>query len=64
MGPGFHAGASHDPGPGSFLTHDFQDMDGEPGYFTVVEGHGYPLVRMKTRLIYNMFSTIMSSVCP
>jgi hypothetical protein len=26
------------------LAHDFQDMDGEPGDFTVSEGHGHPLV--------------------
>jgi hypothetical protein len=30
-----------------FLAHDFQDMDGEPGDFTVAEGHGYPLVFQK-----------------
>jgi hypothetical protein len=29
----------------SILTHDFQDMDGEPGDFTVSEGHGHPLVK-------------------
>jgi hypothetical protein len=40
----FTPGASHDPGPGFFLAHDFQDMDGEPGDFTVSEGHGHPLV--------------------
>ncbi len=40
----FTQGASHDSGPGIFLTHDFQDMDGEPGDFTVSEGHGHPLV--------------------
>jgi hypothetical protein len=40
----FTQGASHDPGPGIFLAHDFQDMDGEPGDFTVSEGHGHPLV--------------------
>jgi hypothetical protein len=28
----------------SILTHDFQDMDGEPGDFTVSEGHKHPLV--------------------
>jgi hypothetical protein len=28
----------------SILAHDFQDMDGEPGDFTVSEGHGHPLV--------------------
>jgi hypothetical protein len=39
-----HRGASHDPEPGIFLAHDFQDMDGEPGDFTVSEGHRYPLV--------------------
>ncbi len=39
-----HRGASHDPGPGIFLAHDFQDMDGEPGDFTMSEGHGHPLV--------------------
>jgi hypothetical protein len=44
LGPGFHIGASHDPGLGIFLAHDFQDMDGEPGDFTVSEGHGHPLV--------------------
>jgi hypothetical protein len=42
----FTQGASHDPGPGIFLAHDFQDMDGEPGDFTVFEGHGHPLVYM------------------
>ncbi len=40
----FTQGASHDPGPGIFLAHDFQDMDGEPGDFTVSEGHEHPLV--------------------
>ncbi len=40
----FTQGASHDPGPGIFFAHDFQDMDGEPGNFTVSEGHGHPLV--------------------
>ncbi len=40
----FTQGASHDPGPGIFWAHDFQDMDGEPGDLTVAEGHGYPLV--------------------
>jgi hypothetical protein len=44
LGLGFHTGASHDPRPGIFLAHDFQDMDGEPGNFTVFEGHGHPLV--------------------
>ncbi len=43
----FTQGASHDPGPGIFLAHDFQDMDGEPGDFTVSEGHGHPLVSVK-----------------
>jgi len=42
----FTQGASHDPGPKNFLAHDFQDMDGEPGDFTVSEGHGHPLVKM------------------
>jgi hypothetical protein len=28
----------------SILARDFQDMDGEPGNFTVSEGHGHPLV--------------------
>jgi hypothetical protein len=28
----------------SILAHDFQDMDGEPGDFTMSEGHGHPLV--------------------
>ncbi len=52
----FTQGASHDSGPAIFLSHDFQDMDGEPGDFTVAEGHGYPLVhnitlhRVKTML--------------
>ncbi len=40
----FTQGASHDPGPGIFLAHDFHDMDEEPGDFTVSEGHGHPLV--------------------
>ncbi len=40
----FTQGASHDPGLGIFLAHDFQDMDGEPGDFTMFEGHGHPLV--------------------
>ncbi len=40
----FTQGASHDPGPRIFLAHDFQDMDGESGDFTVSEGHGHPLV--------------------
>ncbi len=39
--------ASHDSGLGIFLTHDFQNMDGEPGDFTVSEGHGHPLVKLK-----------------
>ncbi len=39
----FTQGASHDPGPGIFLAHDFQDMDGELGDFTMSEGHGHPL---------------------
>jgi hypothetical protein len=43
----FTQGASHDPGLGIFLAHDFQDMDGEPGNFTVSEGHGHPLVLFK-----------------
>jgi len=42
--PDFTQGASHDPGLGIFLAHDFQDMDGEPGQFTVSEGHEHPLV--------------------
>jgi hypothetical protein len=41
----FTQGASHDPGPEIFLAHDFQDMDGEPGDFTMSEGHGHPLVK-------------------
>ncbi len=40
----FTQGASHDPGPGNFLAHDFQDMDGGPGDFTVFEGHRHPLI--------------------
>ncbi len=40
----FTQGASHDLGPGIFLAHDFQDMDGEPGDFIVSEGHGHLLV--------------------
>ncbi len=40
----FTQGASHDLGPGIFLAHDFQDMDGEPGDFTVSKGHRHPLV--------------------
>jgi len=40
----FGQGASHDLGPRIFLAHDFQDMDGKPGDFIVVEGHGHPLV--------------------
>jgi len=43
----FTHGASHDPGLGIFLTHDFQDMDGEPGDFTMSEGHEHPLVVQK-----------------
>jgi hypothetical protein len=39
-----HRGASHDLGPKKHLAHDFQDMDGEPGDFTVAEGHWHPLV--------------------
>jgi len=42
----FTQGASHDPGPRIFLAHDFQDMDGEPGDFTMSEGHRHPLVLM------------------
>ncbi len=40
----FTQGASHDPGLGICLAHDFQDMDGKPGDFTVFEGHMHPLV--------------------
>ncbi len=40
----FTQGASHDPGLGIFLAHDFQDMDGEPCDFTLSEGHAHPLV--------------------
>ncbi len=29
------------------MAHDFQDMDGEPGDFTVSEGHEHPLVTYK-----------------
>ncbi len=29
------------------MAHDFQDMDGEPGDFTVSKGHGHPLVPLK-----------------
>ncbi len=43
----FTQGASHDPRPGNFLAHDFQDMDGEPCDFIVSEGHGHPLVKGK-----------------
>jgi hypothetical protein len=32
----------------SILAHDFQDMDGEPGDFTVSEGHGHALVVLIT----------------
>ncbi len=46
----FTQGASHDPGPGIFLARDFQDMDGEPGDFTVSEGHGHPLVRVNSQV--------------
>jgi hypothetical protein len=41
-------GASHDPGPEIFLAHDFQNMDGEPGDFTVSEGHRHTLVLVIT----------------
>jgi len=41
----FTQGASHDPRPGIFLAYDFQDMDGEPGDFTVSQGQGHPLVK-------------------
>jgi hypothetical protein len=47
LGPGF----SHSRFSGcgiSILAHDFQDMDGEPGDFTVSEGHGHPLVSLMT----------------
>jgi hypothetical protein len=37
----------------SILAHDFQDMDGEPGDFTVSEGHGHPLVILKGTLVFN-----------
>jgi len=47
LGLGFHTGASHDPRPGIFLAHDFQDMDGEPGDFIVSEGHKHPLVQVE-----------------
>jgi len=43
----FTQGASHDPGPGIFLAHYFQDMDGEPSDFTMSEGHGHPPVILK-----------------
>jgi hypothetical protein len=36
--------ASHDPGLGIFLAHDFQNMDGEPSNFIVSKSHGHPLV--------------------
>jgi hypothetical protein len=49
----FTQGASHDPRPGIFLADDFQDMDGEPGDFTVSEGHRHPLVKETTP--YNFF---------
>jgi hypothetical protein len=47
----FTQGASHDPGPGIFLAHDFQDMDGEPSDFTVSEGHGQPLVLITSSIL-------------
>jgi len=42
----FTQGVSHDPRPGIFLAHDFQDMDGELGDFIVSEGHRHPLVKV------------------
>ncbi len=33
------------------MAHDFQDMDGEPGDFTVSEGHEHPLIS------YNLIAT-------
>jgi len=56
----FTHGASHDPGPRIFLAHDFQDMDGEPGNFTMSESHGHPLVftmeeKIQTCLLGNVF---------
>jgi hypothetical protein len=44
----------------SILAHDFQDIDGEPGDFTVSEGHGHPLVNYKsssTHLVIIYFLT-------
>ncbi len=52
----FTQGASHDPAPGIFLAHDFQDMDGEPGDFTVSEGHGHPLVYIYIELLVNIIN--------
>ncbi len=49
----FTQGASHDSRPEIFLAHDFQDMDGESGDFTVAEGHGYSLVSIDIRCHFN-----------
>ncbi len=60
----FTKGASHDPGPGIFLAHDFQDMDGEPGDFTVSEGHGHPIVMFESLWIVNIFFPSLSRINP
>jgi len=44
LGPGFHIGGFTWSRTWNFLAHDFQDMDGELGDFTVSEGHRHPLV--------------------
>ncbi len=59
----FTQGASHDPGPEIFLAHDFQDMDGEPGDFTVSEGHGHPLVPLNSLHVKNNNRANKSFIC-
>jgi len=57
----FTQGASHDPRPGIFLAHDFQDMDGEPGDFTVSKGHRHPLVEHKGTW-FNFFKKVYDNL--
>ncbi len=58
----FTQGASHDPGLGIFLAHDFQDMDGEPGDFTVAEGHGYLLVSVKFEIYMHQMTIFTGGI--
>ncbi len=41
------------------MAHDFQDMDGEPGDFTVSEGHEHPLVqKMANKNVFFFFGVV------